>query len=430
MRISPYIKIKKRSQPLWLIWFIIIYPFSFGFLNELIGLPNAIKYLMDIAWITLIVLAFMNINRNRVFIEKGTGFIYIYLAVFLLLTFVVYLFNFQSPLYYLWGLRNNFRFYIVFLAFVLFLRREDVYDSLRLFDGFFWVNSVVCIFQYAVMGIKQDYLGGLFGTEIGGNGYLNIFFVVVITKSIILYLNKKESLWLMLSKCAVTLLIVALAEIKFFYIEFVFILIVAVLISDFTPRKVVLILSGIIGMVLSIGLLQLIFPYFFGFFDIEEMILSATKGGYSGAKQVNRLTTVPIISEKFLDTPLKKLFGLGLGNCDTSAYEFLTTPFYTQYSYMRYQWFSTAYLYLETGFVGMSLYFGFFILIFFYSIKQKKYLSGDKQGVMLCQISATLSVIASLITVYNSSLRTEASYILFFALSFAFVAGKEKIINE
>ncbi len=430
MKTSPYIKIKKRSQPLWLIWFIIVYPFSFGFLNDLIGLPNAVKYLMDIAWISLIVLAVMNLNRKRVFIERSSAFIYIYPIAFLLLTFVVYLFNFQSPLYYLWGLRNNFRFYVAFLAFVLFLKRDDVNGFLKIFDGLFWLNFIVCIFQYAVMGINQDYLGGVFGTEKGGNGYLNIFLVIVVVKSIVFYLNKKENLWSMLSKCLASLLIVALAEIKFFYVEFVFILIVSVLISNFSFRKITLLISGIIGIVLAIGLLEIIFPYFIDFFSIEEMILSASKGGYSGAKQVNRLSAIPIISEKFFDTPLEKLFGFGLGNCDGSAYEFLTTPFYTQYSYMRYQWFSTAFLYLETGFVGLTAYFGFFVLIFFYSLKQKRNLPGDTHGIMLCQISAIISVMASLITVYNSSLRTEAAYILFFVLSFAFVAGKEQKINE
>ncbi len=430
MKISPYIKIKKRSQPLWLIWFIIVYPFSFGFLNDLIGLPNAVKYLMDISWISLIVLAVMNLNRKRVFIEKSSAFVYIYLLAFLLLTFIVYLFNFQSPFYYLWGLRNNFRFYVTFLAFILFLNRDDANGFLKIFDGLFWLNSVVCIFQYAVMGIKQDYLGGLFGTEKGGNGYLNIFLVIVVVKSIVFYLNKKENVWLFLSKCGITLLISAFAELKFFYVEFVFILIISVLISNFSVRKVVLLISGIIGVVLAAGLLEILFPHFINFFNIEEMILSATEGGYSGAKQVNRLSAIPIISEKFFDTPLEKLFGLGMGNCDTAAYEFLKTPFYTQYSYLRYQWFSTAYLYLETGFVGLTAYLGFFVLIFFYSLKQKRILSGDTQGVMLCQISAIISVMAAMITVYNSSLRAEPAYMMFFTLSLAFVARKEKKTNE
>ena len=156
--------------------------------------------------------------------------------------------------------------------------------------------------------------------------------------------------------------------------------------------------------------------------------MSGSEGGYSGVEQVNRLTTIPIISEKFLNTPLEKLFGMGLGNCDMASYDFITTPFYNQYSYLRYQWFSTAFLYLETGFAGLTLYLGFFASIFFYSIKRKKDNLSNASDSMLCQISAIIAVLAIMITVYNSSLRTEAGYMMFFALCFPFVVKKENSI--
>lgn len=419
------LKIQKRSQPLWLICFIVFYPFLFGLFNDMLGLPNAIRYLLDVAWITLLLLAVMNLNRKRVFIEKSSTFVYLIIASFLLLTFIVYLFNFQSPFYYLWGIRNNFRFYIAFIAFILFLGKEDIEDFLSKLDAIFWINTAVCLVQYFILGYKQDFLGGLFGVEKGCNGYLNIFLVIIVTKSVVYYLNKKESIWLLFSKVGVSLLVATLAELKFFFFEFVVLLIISVFISSFSLRKAALIVSGIMGVTLCIGLLEILFPSFLGFFNIDEVLLRSTEGGYSGAKQVNRLTTIPIISEKFLNEPLEKLFGMGLGNCDTAAYDFVKTPFYTQYSYLRYQWFSTAFLYLETGFVGLTIYFGFFASIFFYSIKRKKENADNPGDAMLCQISAIMAAMAVMITIYNSSLRTEAGYMVFFALSFPFVIKKE-----
>ena len=124
------LKVKKRQQPQWLIWFIILYPFFFGTLIDLFKLPNAIKYLMDIAWIVLAVLAILNFNRKKISIEKQSLPLYLWVLAFFVFTVVIYIFNFQSPLYYLWGFRNNFRYYITFFMFILFLKKEDVYGKI------------------------------------------------------------------------------------------------------------------------------------------------------------------------------------------------------------------------------------------------------------------------------------------------------------
>ena len=47
--------------------------------------------------------------------------------------------------------------------------------------------------QYFVFGLERDYLGGIFGSEKGVNGYTIIFFIIIISKSLILYMSKKES---------------------------------------------------------------------------------------------------------------------------------------------------------------------------------------------------------------------------------------------
>ena len=422
-----YLRIKKRSQPLWLAEFIVLYPFLFGILIDFVGLPSAIKYLMDVCWLLLVALIGINLNRKRVVVEKSSTLYYVWILLFFVVTLVVYLFNFQSPIYYLWGFRNNFRFYIAFFAFILFFCVDDITDLLKKLDILFWINSILCIFQYFILGVKQDYLGGLFGTEKGCNGYLNIFLTIIVIKSIIYYLNKAENIGKVLAKCGVSLIVASLAELKFFYVEFMVVIIASVFITEFSWRKLWLVIGGIIGVFLSVNLLLIIFPYYLDFFSIDAMLESATVGGYSRADELNRLTTVPQITQNFLTTVPERLFGLGLGNCDTSAYDFLKTPFYMQYSYIRYHWFSTAYLLLETGFIGLAFFMGFFVLIFVYSIKCKNNISNNLQEKMLCQIAALTALCAVMITVYNSSLRTEAGYLIYFVMSFPFVVKKEGV---
>lgn len=55
-----------------------------------------------------------------------------------------------------------------------------------------WLDVVVSLYQFFVMQLDGDYLGGIFGVEKGGNVYTNIFFVIVVTKSVLSYLEKKR----------------------------------------------------------------------------------------------------------------------------------------------------------------------------------------------------------------------------------------------
>ncbi len=425
MNSFPILKIKKRPQPIWFIIFIIIMPFTFGTILNLLRLPNAIKYSLDICWIALIVLMAFNLSRKRIAIEKSSLHIYLWILAFVVFTAVVYIFNYQSPLYYLWGFRNNFRFYIFFFACILFLKNNDLIDIFKALDVLFWVNSFVCVIQYFIFDIKQDFLGGLFGAEKGGNGYLNIFFVIYATKTIVNYLNRLEPLAGMLVKCAFILVISAFAELKFIYIEFVVIIAVAVLISNFTWRKFGIIIGGTIGIILAIMLLERLFPFFNDFLTIERIMDISYSSGYSSAHELNRLTAIPQISDTYLTDTSDKLFGLGLGNCDTANYDFLNTPFYIKYADIKYHWFSTSFLYLETGFIGLTFFLGFFIFLMRYSLKQKKAMNNNPYPSSICQISAIIAVMSIMITIYNSSLRSEAGYLIYFMLALPFIIKKE-----
>lgn len=414
------LKIKKRTQPEYLIMMVVLLPFLFGVCYDIIGFSAAL-YLIDFAVLFLSVLIVLNLNRKRIDINRSHKFIYLIPICFMLITFVVYIFNYQSILYYFWGFRNNFRYYFAFFAFITFIGKKDIDFYLKIFDNLFWINNVIVVFQYFVLGKKHDYLGGLFGVSKGCNAYLYIFLVIITVKSIVYFLNKKETFWLMVSKCGLSLIVAALAELKFFYVQFIIIVAISVLITDFSFRKLSLILVGIIGVIVAVNLLIYIYPYFSDIFSLDALFETASIGGYSAENQVNRLTTIPIISEKFLNSIPQKLFGLGLGNCDTSNFSFLNTEFFEEFSYLRYNWFSTSFMYVENGFVGLIFFFLFFISIFVFSIKRMR-ISGKHK--FYYQISAIMSINAVFIAIYNGSLRMEAGYLVYFMMSFPFILDK------
>lgn len=413
------IKIKKRTQAGWLIWFLIMFPFMLAALNEFLGFPYAIRYLLDAAWMLLLGMA---LCRKRK--AKGINNLVAWCLLFFVYTLMVYLVQYQSALYYLWGTRNNFRFYGAFFSFILFLTQEDAEGYLRVFDKLFWVNALISIYQFFALGLHGDQLGGLFGTEAGGNGYTNIFFLIVISKSVIYYLEKRETVRLCFAKCAVALFVAALAELKFFFVEFILIVALAFLFTDFTWRKFWLIIGGGAAVAIGVAFLSTLFPYFTGWFSVSWLLETATTDrGYTYSGDLNRLNGIWQINEMWLRNWSSRLFGLGLGNCDTASFEFLNTPFFAANGDMHYTWLSYAMMYLECGWIGLFFYFGFFLFAFLKMRKIERW--GNSSSTTCCRIAEIISVLCPIIGIYNSSLRTEAAYMVYFVLAIPFMMHKK-----
>lgn len=412
--------IKKRSMPEWLTCFIFAFPFLMAFFTDFLNMPSFVKYLVDMAYIIAILFLFM---QKQTLMGKKIMPFFLFIIFFFLYTLVVHLFNFQSPFYYLWGFRNNFRFFIAFLLYTTFLVEDDLKNCLRIMDVLFWINAIISVFQFIVLDYEQDFLGGIFGTEKGGNAFTFIFFGIVISKSVLSFMSKTERPLLCFLKCGVSLIVAAMAELKIFFIIFPFILIVSAFITRFSFRKLALMLVSSIMLVFSSMLLATIFKDD-GMLSFDRIIEMVTASNYATAEDLGRFTAIPTISKNILTNPLEKVFGLGLGNCDTSAFAICNTPFYQSHSYLHYEWFSSAIMFLETGYIGLVTYIAFYLLCFFYA---RKYMKNKTSNELFCQISMITSLICVIMFFYNSALRTEAAYMSVFALALPF--AKSDISN-
>ena len=414
------IKIKKRSQPGWLCWLIIVLPFLFGTLNDLLGLPWSIRYVLDLAWFALLLM--MIAFRDRL-IWNHVKTLVVWTAAFLLYTALAYLVQYQSGLYYLWGVRNTFRMYVAFFSFCIFLTQQDVEQYLDVFDKLFYADVAVSLIQFFALDIDGDYLGGLFGAEMGSNGYTNIFFCIVLTRAVVFYLEKRETLRRCLVKFIAALLVAALAEIKFFFMEAILIILLAVLFTNFSWRKVWIMAGGLTGIFLGASLLVVFFPNSIGFLSLEYFWERATANqGYTSSGDMNRLNAITVINDRFLRNRGAQLFGFGLGNCETSSFSFLNTPFFKKYGDLHYSWISYAFLYLECGWIGLIFYYGFFAIL--YRKTQKMERNCDAAAKAYCIMTRILLLLCVLISVYNSTLRTEAAYMAYFVLAVPFAIHK------
>lgn len=394
--------------------YILALPLFWGTLFDLLSLPSVLKYTADVAWVGL--LGFMAFKRN-ITIPGRVYPLVILATVFFLYSLFLYLLNYQSIIYFLWGMRNNFRYYVYFFAIILYFGWDDAENSFKIFDILFWINFPVTLFQYFVLGYKQDFLGGIFGVQIGANAFTIIFFSIVLSRSLMKYMEQKERFILCASKCTVALFIAALAELKFFFVFFVVILVMSTVFTSFSWRKFVIFIVCATLVYLTSILLETLFE-FEDFMSIEYIWESATREHYSSDKTVNRLSAIPTLAEKLVPDFEDRLFGLGLGNCDTSSFEICNTPFYQAYGHLRYMFFSAAFLFLEVGYIGLLLYVAFFVMCFILIRKRINLGVCDKLHGRVALILAVLSVI---LVVYNSSLRAEAGYMVFFVLALPFI---------
>lgn len=399
--------------------FIFFFPAAQAFLTELLPIPDAIKFLCD-GFLVLLLLKLFSQRFTK--IDNYSMPFVVIVGLFFFITLVGYLFNYQSVFYYLWGLRNNIRMFVAFFAFAYLADWEDAKGWIKALDVLFVINFAVVILQY-FSGYGQDYIGGIFGTSKGCNGSLLIFLCIVFAKTILSFMRGEEKM----SKCifvsVASLLVSTLSELKMFFILFILILFMASFMTAHSIKKTLFFAFGAVLVVLFGTLLTVLYKDFTDFLSFDSLIKALTDTGYATDEDIGRFTALPVISHRFLPGFFRKLFGLGLGNCDSSSLSMFNTPFFESHQTVHYSYFSYAFLFLETGFVGLALYASFFVASFFVSRKLKKLEMADE---FACQMSIILSVISLILLVYNSSLRMEIGFMLFFVLALPIISANEQ----
>lgn len=399
--------------------FIFFFPAAQAFLTELLPIPDAIKFLCD-GFLVLLLLKLFSQRFTK--IDNYSMPFVVVVALFFFITLVGYLFNYQSVFYYLWGLRNNIRMFVAFFAFAYLADWEDAKGWIKALDVLFVINFAVVILQY-FSGYGQDYIGGIFGTSKGCNGSLLIFLCIVFAKTILSFMRGEEKMRKCIFVSVASLLVSTLSELKMFFILFIIILFMASFMTAHSIKKTLFFAFGAVLVVLFSTLLTVLYKDFTDFLSFDSLIKALTDTGYATDEDIGRFTALPVISQRFLPGFFRKLFGLGLGNCDSSSLSMFNTPFFESHQTVHYSYFSYAFLFLETGFVGLALYTSFFVASFFVSRKLKKLEMADE---FACQMSIILSVISLILLVYNSSLRMEIGFMLFFVLALPIISANEQ----
>ena len=356
--------------------------------------PDVTKFLLDPVWAFLGVLACKGALWRYGMRAKA---LWSWAVLGLGLLGAVYLTRYQKAAYFLWGVRNNFRFYAAFFGFALLTEaeREKIWRKL---EWLFWANFFVALGQFFFFGLKGDLLGGLFGVEKGCNGGLNLFLVVMAARSLVLSGEGTETAGRCLAKCGAALLVAALAELKFFFVEFGVLLVLAG-----SRGKKTVVFWAVPALFAGVLLMEKAFPEFAGWLRLSSIWQTASDpAGYASTGDLNRLNAVSGIDRRVFSFFWDRVFGLGLGNCEVSSLDFLATPFSKWYGHLHYSWMSHAFWYLEAGWLGLVFFFGFFCLMM-----------AGRPG----RFVRILAVLCLFVGIYNASLRTEAAFLMYFGLS-------------
>lgn len=392
------------------------------------GCPGSLTLVCDVINLVLFIFLIQKIGKTKQTIGrcKAISIFYFLIMIFGLFSAIAYGFNI---ILWIWSIRNFGRFFVFFIACCTFLEEKDFKKIKKVIIKLGAINWILAMLQFWVLGYRGDYIGGLFGTTGGvANTWLNSFLIVLICIQFSEFFVGECNFGKMILTLMGTISITVIAELKFLYIEMAIALIICIIATQKTKKileKVIVILLGfVIVVLLSIPILYKLFPMFGNFFSFEMLYKTAT-GSYTGQGDLGRLTAIPtIITDIFNGNIFSSLFGIGMGNAEYSGEQTIfQSPFYLNYMYTNYFWFTDAVVMIQTGLVGVICYIGTFVSII------KSAWHHVKTNVHFSEIflnCVSLAVLALLLFIYNIALNTESAYIIYIILSFGVIAKKKK----
>lgn len=418
---------KREANIRKVVYFQIVFVLTHRVFTTMLGLPSSLVYLTDVLNAYLLLELVLARRTGKVMRGLHAGCIFIWLALFVCLLSVGILGNGVGLLFVLWAVRNNFRFFVFFFCCIVFLRKQDVSKIFKILAWLQVPNIMLTLYQFLVLNLKQDFLGGIFGVEQGANGYTNIYISLMCIWAICSFLYHRSSVVTMVMTVLPSIFIAAMAELKVFYFEFVLIAVLSVLFARPTWRTFLVVVLCLLAISFGLSMLRTYFPESYTMlFDMEEMESYTTKEipGY----KISRLGFLSDINRIFFHSdPTLNLFGFGFGNCEGGAFDFLQSDFYKRYGDYNYRWFACQHWFLETGFTGLFMIILFFILIIIWTNYNKRKMNVDEDYVLITSLFSMILIVSMF---YNNSIKTEPAYLCFFVLAIPFVLCKKTNVTR
>ena len=405
------------AAPKRLLYALIGYSMVVKFLIGDLGISSIANYVCDGLLLLVLLLALLRPREGYTPLPclRHIGLV---LLAFWFVATVSALLNGVDFVLYAWACRNTFRLFGIFYCCIRLFNRDDIFRLVSLLTVFFWVNIVVCAFQYFVLGTGQDNTNGFFGTGSGGNAMMVILMFVVSSLSLFGYSSNKKTLMELVLTFVACCFLAVIAELKVYFVLLVLLITFAVLLNRFSFRNITIVVLSVVVLLVGVQLVEMLYPNFAGFFSLENIIDNSFEGSYSNQGTLNRLSAVETISTMFLGDGIERALGLGFGSGQFT--QFFESSLYEVWGeILHWTWFTDAAIVLETGYIGLALYAMVFVLMAVQITLMRKCSGTDKWLVSAC---ASIAVLCLVLIVYNCSLTVDPScYFTGVVLAFPYV---------
>ena len=412
---------------------VIMWYVTTGVLTGFFGVPRSIVYFGDLLNLLLFISALYKHKRLKI----PEDYPLIFMICFALIGIVSAIINFGSPIMLLWGMRQNFKFFLFYYSCIIYVKERDLQILLKIMAILFWISLPLSVIEmcsvdttsyYTIVG---DRVGGIFYGGIGVNTPFNVLLIVHTTNAFVLYLNGKRKFSYIALTIIAALGMSACAELKVFIVELFLIIAIGLWSKGISFRSIFITFVGCLALGVALHLFVYLNArgrtyYTLDYLSIKGMIQNVTRSsGYDGTGDLNRFTAIPdLIKLFFKNDVIGLLFGVGLGNADYSGFDFLTSNFYKAYNALHYQWFSSSFVFIETGLLGLISYLMIFVSA------MKKGLSKIDKHTYYRTFHFIMVVMMLLLIIYNPSLRNEqCGFLLFFILALPSIK-KEDILSK
>ena len=384
-----------------------------------------VNYLCDVL---LVILLLVMACRKQVSLTKTINNAeYISILAFTLVVLVGWVLNAVSIPRAFWGARNYGRFFLFYLLARAVWTKDDVNKVEELFLKLFPIHMVLIAVQYAVEGLNQDFLSGLFGKSGGGNGGLIIYLSIILCISICQFEYKKISIRKFLLYLLLIFINAALSELKFLFVMAALLVTWYLAMSKRKGRGMILALFFVMALYIGMQIFYYVFPFWANYLSFDNiMTVISDQEVYASQIDVGRTAVFSKLSPILTKWAGKDalLFGIGLGNGDYSdAFPMLNSAFFKAYGYMHYTWLSLGYLFVELGYAGTIAYISFFVIL-----EIKAIIAYQKRSTYYNLLGTFFPIVFMMIMVYNSTLRSNYAYMIFAVLTWQSLtdAGNEK----
>ena len=403
-----------------LLVYIILWNILSAVLIAFLGVPRSILYFTDALNAWLFLSAF---RSQRYSMTKQPVFLILFIVIGIMGSII----NLTSPILTIWGIRQTSRYLFFFYSCAIFMTEKNIRTILKVIEIIFWISVPLCTYEglfvtYPQGTIVGDMVGGIYYRTGSANAPLNIILVVYSVYIILWCLDGKISFKKMIITVAAGMWMAILAELKLFIVEMLVVIVVAMIISKVSWKTITLFIVGILAFnIIITGFVSINARgrsyYTNDLFSFESMIKYATRTeGYDGVGDLNRFTAIQELIDKFFRNDLfGLLFGYGIGSAEYSkSNEMLTSTFYNQYGYLHYQYFTHAFVFIETGLLGLISY----LMIFISSLKRGIKVLKGTQWKKFYMITVMIMVF---LVFYNTTMRNEfCAYILYAILAIPF----------